>query len=191
MSLSRAGLGSHLRQLPRLSAFSGRAQYVPRHLLATKPPYQYNFSISVRTRINPSRPNVFRAFRPFRPRFNSSKPSPDINAQLGSPPSSLSFSQRLKALSKEYGWTAVGVYIGLSILDFPFCFLAVRVLGTDRIGRWEHAVIEKFWGILAIPFPSLGMKTQPVEGGPDVAREGAAVAHDTSSHNEESAGKIY
>lgn len=31
----------------------------------------------------------------------------------------------------------------LSALDFPFCFAAVRYLGTDRIGRWEHVVVER------------------------------------------------
>lgn len=51
---------------------------------------------------------------------------------------SLSLSQRLKKLSKEYGWSAVGVYFALSVLDFPFCFLLVRVVGTDRIGEWRH-----------------------------------------------------
>lgn len=48
---------------------------------------------------------------------------------------SLSLSQRLKKLSKEYGWSAVGVYLTLSVLDFPFCFLLVRIVGTDRIGE--------------------------------------------------------
>lgn len=46
----------------------------------------------------------------------------------------LTLSQRLKRLSKEYGWSAVGVYLTLSVLDFPFCFLLVRVVGTDTIG---------------------------------------------------------
>lgn len=53
-----------------------------------------------------------------------------------------SLSARLRKLSREYGWAAVGVYLGLSVLDFPFCFLLVRVVGTDRIGeekrtRWR------------------------------------------------------
>lgn len=30
----------------------------------------------------------------------------------------------------------------LSALDFPFCFAAVRYLGTDRIGHYEHVVLE-------------------------------------------------
>jgi hypothetical protein len=50
----------------------------------------------------------------------------------------------MKKLSREYGWTAVGVYFGLSVLDFPFCFLAVRALGAEKIGHYEHIVVEFF-----------------------------------------------
>ena len=55
----------------------------------------------------------------------------------------LSLSQRMRKLSREYGWSAVGVYFLLSALDFPFCFVAVRTLGTDRIGHWEHVVLSR------------------------------------------------
>ncbi|KAK8098256.1 uncharacterized protein PG998_013742 [Apiospora kogelbergensis] len=58
-------------------------------------------------------------------------------------------SARLKKLSREYGWSAVGVYLAMSILDFPFCFLLVRIVGTDRIGALEHYVVsnakKKHW----------------------------------------------
>lgn len=37
----------------------------------------------------------------------------------------------------------------LSALDFPFCFAAVRYLGTDRIGHYEHVIIE--WVKSAVP----------------------------------------
>jgi hypothetical protein len=50
----------------------------------------------------------------------------------------------MKKLSREYGWSALGVYFALSVLDFPFCFLAVRALGTERIGHYEHVVVEAF-----------------------------------------------
>jgi hypothetical protein len=86
-------------------------------------------------------------------RFNGTRPRPDPTQHLHSPEPSLSLSQRLKKLSKEYGWTALGVYLGLSVLDFPFCFLAVRLLGTERIGRWEHAVIDTFWSVVYAAFP--------------------------------------
>lgn len=49
-------------------------------------------------------------------------------------PEPTGISARLKKLSREYGWSAVGVYFALSVLDFPFCFLLVRIVGTDRIG---------------------------------------------------------
>lgn len=48
----------------------------------------------------------------------------------------LSFSARIKKLTKEYGWVTMGVYLALSVLDFPFCFLLVKVAGPDRIGKW-------------------------------------------------------
>lgn len=59
----------------------------------------------------------------------------------------------MRKLSREYGWSALGVYLGLSALDFPFCFLAVRLLGTDRIGRWEHAVMTVFWRAVNTVYP--------------------------------------
>ncbi|KAI1372886.1 hypothetical protein F4677DRAFT_237406 [Hypoxylon crocopeplum] len=49
---------------------------------------------------------------------------------------------RLRKLSREYGWAALGVYIGLTVLDFPFCFLLVRSVGTERIGEIEHFVVS-------------------------------------------------
>ncbi|RMZ86714.1 hypothetical protein DV736_g6061, partial [Chaetothyriales sp. CBS 134916] len=69
-------------------------------------------------------------------RYNSSSASSAAEQPL-------SLSQRLKKLSREYGWAAVGVYFTLSALDFPFCFLAVRTLGTDRIGHWEHVIVSR------------------------------------------------
>ncbi|KAK0741223.1 hypothetical protein B0T18DRAFT_295033, partial [Schizothecium vesticola] len=53
-----------------------------------------------------------------------------------------SLGARLKKLSREYGWSAVGVYMALSVLDFPFCFLLVRTVGTDRIAEIEHVVVS-------------------------------------------------
>ncbi|KAK4989679.1 DUF1279 superfamily [Elasticomyces elasticus] len=62
----------------------------------------------------------------------------------------------MRKLSREYGWSALGVYLLLSALDFPFCFLAVRLLGTDRIGAWEHAVVEGFWRVVEVVRPGEG-----------------------------------
>ena len=53
----------------------------------------------------------------------------------------LSLSARLRKLSREYGWSAFGVYLLLSALDFPFCFMAVRYIGADTIGHYEHIVV--------------------------------------------------
>ncbi|KAL1953487.1 hypothetical protein VTO42DRAFT_2766 [Malbranchea cinnamomea] len=65
----------------------------------------------------------------------------------------LSFSQRMRKLSREYGWSALGVYLLLSALDFPFCFAAVRLLGVERIGHYEHMVVEGVKRILGPAWP--------------------------------------
>jgi hypothetical protein len=82
----------------------------------------------------PSRPRPRKPQSHAQRRHQSTTAAPENDA-------SLSLSGRLRKLSREYGWSALGVYLLLSALDFPFCFLAVRTLGTDRIGRWEHIVL--------------------------------------------------
>lgn len=52
----------------------------------------------------------------------------------GDKPKPLTLSQRLKKLFKDYGKSAIGVYLTLSVLDFPFCFMLVRFVGTEKIG---------------------------------------------------------
>ncbi|KAK6951021.1 hypothetical protein Daesc_007550 [Daldinia eschscholtzii] len=71
-------------------------------------------------------------------RLRAAKPTP----KDGAPQESLGFTARLKKLSREYGWAALGVYLGLTVLDFPFCFLLVRSVGTERIGAIEHWVVS-------------------------------------------------
>ena len=126
---------------------------------------------------NASQPNVLRMLRSDRPtrtfasrpaarrlKTHRSSPTPDPTPHLGSPDPAPSLSQRLKKLSKQYGWLAVGVYLGLSALDFPFCFLAVRMLGTERVGHYEHVVVEAVKSLVKIPFPGLFKGSAQLEG---------------------------
>ncbi|KAK8044691.1 peptide alpha-N-acetyltransferase Nat2 [Apiospora rasikravindrae] len=77
------------------------------------------------------------------PKLRDSKTAPKgTNSKNADAKEPQGLSARLKKLSREYGWSAVGVYLAMSILDFPFCFLLVRVVGTDRIGALEHYVVS-------------------------------------------------
>ena len=67
-------------------------------------------------------------------------PSGSTNSTVGTQPMTLS--ARLKQLSREYGYAALAVYLALSALDFPFCFLAVRYFGTERISVVEEQVVS-------------------------------------------------
>lgn len=51
----------------------------------------------------------------------------------------LSLSARFRKLSREYGRAAVGVYFLLSICDYPFFFLLVKAVGTERVGEYTQS----------------------------------------------------
>ncbi|KAJ5542017.1 hypothetical protein N7535_004435 [Penicillium sp. DV-2018c] len=122
-------------------------QFLPRFTIANAIPRTRTYTTSAprftRPRTSfPSHPS--RANR----RFNSSSSKGGAKSTSGAGSSSskaeetLSLSQRLKKLSREYGWSALGVYLALSALDFPFCFAAVRLLGVERIGYYEHVIVS-------------------------------------------------
>jgi N-terminal acetyltransferase 2 len=86
-----------------------------------------------------------RFFHNTRPRRNG-RPSPDPTPNLNSGGSAAeaepqSLGARMRKLSREYGWSALGVYFALTALDFPFCYLFVRQMGTDKIGEFDFYLI--------------------------------------------------
>ncbi|KAL4929612.1 uncharacterized protein BDV17DRAFT_59311 [Aspergillus undulatus] len=109
--------------------------------------------------------NLFRNRRTFHSthqRFNNKPSGPGYSYQ--SPNAAPSLSQRLKHLSKEYGWSALWIYLFLSALDFPFCFAAVRLLGADKIGHYEHVVVEGFKGAVNEVLPGAFEESKEEEG---------------------------
>ncbi|KAK6535245.1 hypothetical protein TWF694_001712 [Orbilia ellipsospora] len=100
----------------------------------------------------PSILNVFRTSKPKKfPTTTTSRSFYTSNAPTVGPTNGnghLTVGQRMRQLFKEYGMSAVGVYFLLSVLDFPFCFLFVRMVGTEKIARYEHIIIEGFWGFM-------------------------------------------
>ncbi|KAJ5397371.1 hypothetical protein N7509_005484 [Penicillium cosmopolitanum] len=108
------------------------------------------------------RPNPRSNQHQYQKRFNSTNNS-NPNAQRpnqghqqqqsSKEPSGLS--ARLKKLTREYGWAALGVYLTLSALDFPFCFAAVRLLGVERIGHFEHVILGYLKGVFGPIWPGI------------------------------------
>ena len=45
--------------------------------------------------------------------------------------------------------------MALSALDFPFCYLAVRWLGTERIAAAEHYIVDNFWKVVGTVLPNV------------------------------------
>lgn len=50
----------------------------------------------------------------------------------------------LKALMKEYGYSALGVYLVLSALDLPLCYALVHTAGREKIEYYENKVKQYF-----------------------------------------------
>lgn len=71
--------------------------------------------------------------------------------------------QSLKELSRKYGWSAVGVYFALSLLDLPICFFMVHSMGQERVSEWELK-IRKWLGLSTDPGD---LKTAPKKGDDD------------------------
>lgn len=152
------------------------------------------FSTTVSSKIPLPRQNPSLRFNSTRPSVTHARqPSPTQRRLLSffrrssttsTPPPAPGLSQRLKKLSREYGWSALGVYLALSALDFPFCFLAVRLVGTDRIGQIEHTVIDWVKGWL--PDMNLG-ETEGAAG--EAVREVEAAAHQIYDHGVDEAEK--
>jgi N-terminal acetyltransferase 2 len=107
---------------------------------ASKPSTSFTFTSHARPSPlrNPTLLQRIRSLRFFhntRPRRNG-KPSPDPAPKpSAAEPEPQSLGARMRKLSREYGWSALGVYFALTALDFPFCYMFVRYMGTDRIGE--------------------------------------------------------
>ncbi|GFZ51255.1 hypothetical protein JCM24511_09013 [Saitozyma sp. JCM 24511] len=51
---------------------------------------------------------------------------------------------RFKALSKKYGWWALGMYTALSSVDFSLTFLTVHAVGAERIEPAFYAALHRY-----------------------------------------------
>ncbi|KAF7953299.1 hypothetical protein EAE96_006510 [Botrytis aclada] len=110
-------------------------------------PLTTNFTFSSNSR--PSSETLFQRLRTRTNRyFHNSRPGRNGEAKPENLGDETSLSGRMKKLSREYGWSVVGVYIFLSAADFPFCYLLVRTLGTDRIGEWEHTITSSIKSVI-------------------------------------------
>ncbi|PUU83257.1 hypothetical protein B9Z19DRAFT_965419 [Tuber borchii] len=138
--------------------------------------------------ILPTTASLLRNLRqPLRQSFSTAKKTPP---QPLAKPTTLS--ARLKHLSREYGYSAVGVYFLLSALDFPFCFLAVQYLGAEKIGELETRVggfVKPYWVSLrsAIGYPPAPVPVGDGEAGAGEGRERQEVVHGAEGEAEKAA----
>ncbi|KDN41149.1 hypothetical protein K437DRAFT_217915, partial [Tilletiaria anomala UBC 951] len=56
------------------------------------------------------------------------------------PPPKAGFRERLRFLSRRYGWWAIAVYMLTSFIDFGLAFAAIHMLGAEHIRELEARV---------------------------------------------------
>jgi hypothetical protein len=63
--------------------------------------------------------------------------------RYGDIPKDASLKERLKHLMKKYGWYAVGVYLLVGAVDFTLSFVAINLLGADKVQAAAQAAKRK------------------------------------------------
>ncbi|KAH3684878.1 hypothetical protein WICPIJ_004156 [Wickerhamomyces pijperi] len=56
----------------------------------------------------------------------------------------------IKALMAQYGYSALGVYLAISCIDFPISFLIVHQVGAEKVKQVQHdvfATVKSWFGI--------------------------------------------
>ncbi|KAG0281464.1 hypothetical protein BGZ96_001130 [Linnemannia gamsii] len=92
---------------------------------------------------------------------------------------SAGFMDKIKQLVKQYGYTGVAVYLGISTLDLAATFIIVKAAGMEKIEMAQDYVIEHYG-------PLVGYKPKPHSHS-----EAAAAAVDLDKVDDEQVGAIY
>lgn len=119
------------REIPAILGGAAGHQCVPtttRHLHLSPKNARQSYTSQYRRFANSSR--------------RSDKRSSGPNSSGDSTGQAPTLTQRLKNLSRKYGWVAVAVYLALSVIDFPICFFMVRGMGVEQIGRLERTAVD-------------------------------------------------
>lgn len=152
----------HLRATASASAFASPFSSAFKH--SPRPSYlqrQIQSPFKRQSRFNSTRQNQSHTSNSHSRQGQNSSSSGSSSSSSSSSKEPSGLSARLKKLTREYGWAALGVYLTLSALDFPFCFAAVRLLGVERIGHFEHVALGYVKGVFGKLWPSSKPEPSP------------------------------
>ncbi|KAF9922015.1 hypothetical protein FBU30_007915 [Linnemannia zychae] len=113
--------------------------------------------------------------RGFASAVNSDKLTPPAPKKSG-------FMDKIKQLVKQYGYTGVAVYLGISTLDLAATFVIVKAAGMEKIQKAQDYVLEHYG-------PYVGYKAKPKDT--NKTATGATTAEDLDKVDDEQVGAIY
>ncbi|KAF8322062.1 hypothetical protein DL93DRAFT_1246196 [Clavulina sp. PMI_390] len=100
-----------------------------------------------------------------------SSPSPPPSPTSDAAPKTLT--GRLKALIKTHGWYALGMYAGLSALDFGLTFATIYFLGADKVSIVTNRVKDGMTQTIGWPAPSQSNSMGDIDEGTVAAGSGS------------------
>ncbi|KAF9280697.1 hypothetical protein BGZ68_007072 [Mortierella alpina] len=87
---------------------------------------------------------------------SSSAVSQKTAGTVSEPAKKLGFMDKMKQMIKQYGYTGVAVYFGISMIDLAATFVIVKAAGMDKIEKAQDWVVENIGGYF-------GYKAKPHE----------------------------
>ncbi|KAF9946476.1 hypothetical protein BGZ72_000293 [Mortierella alpina] len=96
---------------------------------------------------------------------------------VSEPAKKLGFMDKMKQMIKQYGYTGVAVYFGISMIDLAATFVIVKAAGMDKIEKAQDWVLENVGGYF-------GYKAKPHE-------EHRSQDADLDNVDDEQVGAIY
>ncbi|CAO3565903.1 unnamed protein product [Mortierella alpina] len=100
---------------------------------------------------------------------------------VSEPAKKLGFMDKMKQMIKQYGYTGVAVYFGISMIDLAATFVVVKAAGMDKIEKAQDWVLENIGGYF-------GYKAKPHHHHHD---EDRAQEADLDHVDDEQVGAIY
>lgn len=151
---------SRLLRIPLLRVFSAAASHpAPLLPLTARQAARTRAPLSPNVTGRGSRQSPLTSRRAY---STSPSPPPSPNSSSEAPKT---LSGRLKHLIKTHGWYALGVYIGISTLDFTLTFATIYFLGADQVSAVTNRLKDSMTQTVGWPAPSQSNGNHDIDEG--------------------------
>lgn len=159
--------------LQNIRKFSGTAQYATSAYAQAKPNATSMGNVNLQENANNSK---------------ESTRGEDPEADPDEPPKKATIRERLRFLTRRYGWWALGVYLLASLVDFSLVFVSIHLLGTEHIRELENKV-RKYLGMGQRELEDHEVAVWPIPLGSGMAESPEGISRENNAESAKLAAK--